>query len=169
MKKLWIICFFIAGMYSAKAQEIVKWKIDNLDQYIRESDGILVINFWATFCKPCVAEIPGFIATVAQHKDNVKLLLVSVDMQNAYPQKLKDFIAAKKWKGQFIWLNETNADHFCPHIDASWSGSIPATLVVNQARGIRVFHEGEMTVKELEAAIQKAKGPSQAPDELKAL
>lgn len=168
MKKPWIIAILCLAFSTVQAQEISKWKIENLDQYIRESEGILVINFWATFCKPCVAEIPGFIATVAKQKEKVKLLLVSLDMRNAYPQKLKNFLTEKKWKGQFIWLDETNADHFCPHIDARWSGSIPATLVVNEAKGIRIFHEGEMTVKELEAAIQQAVGPTQAPDELRA-
>ena len=164
MKKPWIIAILCLAFSTVQAQEISKWKIENLDQYIRESEGILVINFWATFCKPCVAEIPGFIATVAKQKEKVRLLLVSLDMRNAYPQKLKNFLTEKKWKGQFIWLDETNADHFCPMIDSSWSGAIPATVVINKARGYKKFWEGELREEVLNkeiihiAALQKQNG-----------
>ena len=64
---------------------------------------------------------------------------------------------AKKhnFKTNIVWLQETDADYFCPKIDTTWSGSIPATLFVNTKTGYRKFFEGEMTVVEFEGLLKE--------------
>ncbi|MEJ7675340.1 MAG: TlpA disulfide reductase family protein [Chitinophagaceae bacterium] len=123
-----------------KAQSIPVWKVSGLNKYIAASDSILVINFWATFCKPCNEEIPYFETIVNKYKkQKVKLLLVSLDMKDQYPHKLKAFAKKNKYSSQIVWLNEINADYFCPAVDSTWSGGIPATLIVNTSTGYRKF------------------------------
>lgn len=140
------------------AQEIPSWKITRLEEYIRSAkEPVLVINFWATFCKPCVAEIPNFISVTEQKgSDSVRLLLVSLDLPSSYPGKISSFAGKQGWKVSLAWLNETNADYFCPRIDPSWSGSIPATLFVNTRTGYRHFVEEEIDARRLEQELGKA-------------
>lgn len=122
-----------------------------------KSDSVLVINFWATFCKPCIEEIPYFESIVKkyQHK-KVKLLLVSLDLKDEYPKNIKSFVIKNKYSSQVVWLNETNADYFCPKVDKDWSGGIPATLLINRKTGYRKFFEDELKPEEFERELKKA-------------
>jgi thiol-disulfide isomerase/thioredoxin len=159
MKKLLLALSFITFSIAANSQTIKKWKITDVEKYIATSkDSVLVINFWATFCKPCVAEIPSFIKVTSQYKDKgVKLLLVSLDLPAFYPAKIQTFAKAHDFTPQIVWLDETNADYFCPKIDPKWSGSIPATLIINKKTGYRKFFEEEMEegkfLEELKSAL----------------
>ena len=130
-----------------------KVKITDLEKIIAESKGPLIINFWATFCKPCMEEIPHFQKLQAKYeKDGLKLLFVSLDMQDDYPKKVNSFI--KKNKMASAWLDETNADYFCPKIDQAWSGAIPATLFIDNNRHYRKFIEESLTEEVLEKQIR---------------
>lgn len=157
MKRLLISAFLIIAASAGKSQEIKKWKITDVENYISSSKGeILVINFWATFCKPCVAEIPSFIKTVEKYKDQeVKLILISLDLPSYYPSKISDFVKKNKYRTSIAWLDETNADYFCPKIDRAWSGSIPATLFLNTKTGYRKFAEEEMDQGTFETILKQ--------------
>lgn len=147
----------LTGVMPAQAQTIPSWKVTKLEDYISTSDSVLVINFWATFCKPCIAEIPYFESTVKKYKDQkVKLMLVSLDLKDQYPAKIKAFAKKNKYSSQIVWLNETNADYFCPKVDKAWSGGIPATLIINPKTGYRKFFEEELAHKEFETELKMA-------------
>jgi thiol-disulfide isomerase/thioredoxin len=158
MKKYFLVgtvLLFATGCFS---QEIKKIKITDLEQTIKESKTPMIISFWATFCIPCVEEIPYFQESVAIHKkDNVKLLLVSLDLHEDYP-KIKSFAAKKKFTAPVVWLNETDADYFCPVVDSAWSGAIPATLFINNKTGYRKFYEGPVKEDKFEKEIMAILG-----------
>lgn len=143
---------------AANSQSIRKWKIEDVvKSYTKNNDTVYVVNFWATFCKPCIEEIPDFIRIVKKYeKQKVKLLLVSLDLPSYYPARIAAFAKKNRYDVSIAWLNETNADHFCPMIDKSWSGSIPSTIVVNNKTGYRKFVEGEMGADDFEAIIKNA-------------
>ncbi len=149
--------FFLFSPVYMHAQKIKAYKIAELENRISNSDSVLVINFWATWCAPCVEELPYFHSIVNKYKnDRVKLLLVSLDFKEAYPKKISAFANKKKYNAEIVWLNETNADEFCPGIDSSWSGSIPATLIINPRNNYHWFFEGKLTPDKLEEAIRHA-------------
>jgi len=133
-------------------QEAKKIKITELEKIISESKGPLILNFWATFCKPCMEEIPHFQKMQSKYeKDGLQILFVSLDLQDDYPKKVNAFI--KKRKMSTWWLDETNADYFCPKVDEKWSGAIPATLFVHQSKNYRKFQEEQLSEEELEKEI----------------
>ena len=145
-----ILMFLLAGMSNVFSQEIKKVKITDLEKTIAESKTPLIVNFWATFCKPCVAEIPYYQEEVKKHKDSVQLILVSLDLREYYPAKIKTFAAKMHFTAPIIWLDETNADYFCPKMDTSWSGAIPATLFINNKTGYRKFFEEQLSREKLQ-------------------
>jgi len=144
--------FSVIGM----GQSLKKMKIGEVDAYIKKSKHPVVVSFWATWCAPCVEEIPWLQEAVQNHKaDSVELILISLDYANFYPKKINEFVKEKKFKATFWWLNETNADLFCPVIDAKWDGSIPVTLLVNNKTGYRKFMNRQITDRQVEPEIQK--------------
>ncbi|MEO7522883.1 MAG: hypothetical protein ABIT58_02250, partial [Ferruginibacter sp.] len=71
MKGIITVFVFCSFVFCANSQNIQKWKITDVEKLMQvnaDSNAILVINFWATFCKPCVAEIPAFIRITEEFK-----------------------------------------------------------------------------------------------------
>ncbi len=148
---------------SVKAQTIPSWKItDVVNYYNQKTDSIYVINFWATWCKPCVAELPYLQRITKRYASKkVKLMLISLDIASFYPGKIKKIARRRGIKASIGWLNETDADYFCTMVDKKWSGSIPATVIVNAATGYKAFYEQQFMPEEFEAELKKAIGDGQ--------
>ena len=153
MNRIIFFCLIISCHLSSLAQEIKTMKIDELDAFIQSTTKPTIINFWATWCAPCVEEMPWFNKIVNQNK-NVELVFVSLDNISAYPGKIQSFVKAKKISATLIWLNETNAEVFCPIIDEDWAGSIPATLFINNSRNYRRFIEAQLSPTELRKQLR---------------
>ncbi len=157
MKVFCFVFFFIGINLIGYSQQIKKWKITDITNLMEKSDSVLVINFWATFCKPCVEEIPDLIKFTKKYsKQKVALYLVSLDLADYYPTRIKKFVTAKKYATNIAWLDESNADYFCPKISPDWSGSIPATLFINKKNGYSKFYEKKLTAAEIEKEIKLA-------------
>lgn len=146
--------------FTAISQPIPKLKMtDVVALFNQPNDTVYVVNFWATFCKPCVGEIPHFISITQKYAaQKVKLLLVSLDLKEDYPQKIRAFAQRFHFNTNIAWLNETNADIFCPMIDPKWSGAIPATIFVNNKKGYKKFYEDELNAVDFEKALKAAIG-----------
>ena len=149
MIKVFSILFLFFLCSNVDGQNVKKVKIDALESYINSSDHPLVISFWATWCTPCLHEIPWLQDAVEKQREkNVEYLLVSLDFTEAYPKKIVHFIKQRNFNATFFWLDETNADHFCPKIDEKWSGGIPANLFVNNKTNYRKFIGRQLTERQ---------------------
>ena len=155
---------FAAALAPALAQPAIrKIKITDLERTIAQSDHPLIINFWATFCGPCCKEIPYFQSTVAQYKDQrVELILVSLDLPDDYPAKIAAFAKERGFTGPIVWLDETNADYFCPKVDPQWTGGIPCSLFINNKTHYRRFFDRQLTERQVEPEIREMLAPSTA-------
>lgn len=159
MKNIPLIVFLVLLTSSAFSQNIRKVKITEVEEYIKNSDHPLVVNCWATWCAPCIEEIPYFMQTVKKYSDQkVELLLVSLDFTSSYPTKIQELVKRKNFEATFFWLNETNADYFCPKIDPKWDGTLPSTLFVNNNTGYRQFFGRPMTDRQVELEVKKLVG-----------
>ncbi len=155
MNKLFFTLFAILSLQTADAQEIPKWKLADLKNAIANAEQPTIINFWATWCKPCIEEMP-YLQELAKQYENqgVKLILVSLDMLEYYPGKLKALAKKHKITAPVVFLDETDADLFCPAVDKEWSGAIPASLFINNKTGYRKFHESQLSKESLETEIR---------------
>src|ERR1043165_9875152 len=93
--KIFLAITFLLLHLAAYSQQVKSVKITELEKTIKESKTPLIVNFWATFCKPCIEEIPYFQELAK--KNGVKLLLVSLDLEDFYPGKIKSFIVKNKY------------------------------------------------------------------------
>ena len=159
MKKSILVVLLIALTQFLSAQKVKSVKIEELAAYIQKADHPLVVNFWATWCVPCVHELPYFHSGVKKYAaQKIELVLVSLDFATDYPKKVDAFLKNNKYEGRFYWLDETNADHFCPQIDKKWDGAIPASLFLNPKTGYRSFFGRQLTEAQLEIELKKLAG-----------
>jgi thiol-disulfide isomerase/thioredoxin len=132
-----------------------EWLQERMNQM---SDTTYVINFWATWCKPCVEELPLFNGAFDLFAgQNVTILLISNDSKKIRDTKLADFMKEKGIRPQVLWMNESNPDDWINIVNPNWSGAIPYTLVMNKQHNFMWFKEGETTFEELQQKIQEAK------------
>lgn len=118
------------------------------------NDTTYVVNFWATWCKPCVAELPYFEQLYKKYKNrNVRLILVSLDFEKGLEQKLLPFIEKNELEGEVIVLQQKGMNDWIDKIDSTWSGSLPATIIYNQEK--RRFYEKSFHYEDLEAALKE--------------
>ena len=120
----------------------------------KEDDKVHVVNFWATWCAPCVKELPYF-ETINEKYDNdkVEVILVSLDFPKHYETKLRPFIKAQDLKSEVVALDDVDQNMWIPDINENWSGAIPATIIYNKDK--RKFYEGSFTYEELENEIKQ--------------
>ena len=155
MKKLTVILVLFL-FYNLHAQQI-KFVDGSWIEKIKAktTDTIYVINFWATWCKPCVEEIPAFEKINSVYRDRkVKVLLVNSDFKKQIETKLKPFIASHRLTSKIFFMNESNPNNWIDEVDKNWSGAIPATLIICGKKNTIHFHEGETTFEELEKIIK---------------
>ena len=97
-------------------------------------DKTYVINFWATWCAPCVKELPYFEEVNKQSKDkNIEVILVSLDFPSQIESKLKPYLKKNKIKSKVILLDDSKINTWVPKVSERWDGGIPATLIVNSS------------------------------------
>lgn len=140
----------------ASAQEVEVIKYPQLEKLIKQKDKkVKVINFWATWCAPCIKELPHFEALQkAYPTEELEVFLISFDDVEKLDSKVKPFIRKRKINSTVKLLDETDYNAFIDKVDPRWSGAIPATLII-AANGKRKFVEGELTREELDKLIQE--------------
>lgn len=129
------------------------YTFDEFQPLLHIDDGnVYVVNFWATWCKPCIKELPYFESVAEQYAaQNVKVLLVSIDFPKLLEKQVIPFIEKNAIKSPVVLLDDTGANEWIPKVDVNWSGAIPATLIYKG--GERKFFEQSFTLEELEQEL----------------
>ena len=118
------------------------------------SDTVTVLNFWATWCKPCITELPYFEELNKNYSsDKLKLVLVSLDFKREFESRLKMYVAKNNIHAKVLLLDEPDYNSWIDKVDSSWSGAIPATIVISKNK--KIFFEKEFkSYAELENSIK---------------
>ncbi|MBM4177877.1 MAG: TlpA family protein disulfide reductase [Ignavibacteria bacterium] len=138
-------------LYLALGPHVEEVRLSQLQQRLHAGrDTAYVVNFWATWCKPCVEELPAFDKLSRTYKDQpVKVILVSLDNPAEREAKVVPFLTRRGYEYcDAVVLNEPKPHLWIDRVDQSWSGSIPATLFIKDGR--RLFGEFQFSAELLE-------------------
>lgn len=152
-----IVCCLAWMSSSAWAQSVGVVKFDAVRKLLnRPTDTTYVVNFWATWCKPCVSELPHFERLYAETRSKkVKIVLISLDFVSDLQAKVTPFVQKRQMKNTVWLLNETDYNLFIEQVDRTWTGVIPATLIFNNARRKRKFLEKELSYEVLAQELRE--------------
>ena len=129
------------------------YEFNGFSPLLEQKDGrTYVINFWATWCKPCVEEIPHFIKLADELKEqDVEFLFVSLDFRKNLEKSVINFVKDNGMQGRTVLLHDPDANSWIDRVDPSWTGAIPATLVMKSAD--KKFYEEKLSYDELKSVI----------------
>ncbi len=139
-----------------EGQQLTQIRVPELEKILSAGDDKLyVINFWATWCPPCVKELPHFQKVAKEFdKNEVSFLLVSIDFPSQIESHLKPFLKQNKVALDVAIMMETDQNKWIDKVDPSWQGNIPATLMINNIRNSRKFYAGDLDEAELRNMIK---------------
>ncbi len=110
----------------------------------QQKEEVLLVNFWATWCKPCVEELPYFQEVHdSLGGSGLKVILVSLDFPDKLESQVIPFVRDKGVEPQVILLDDPHENDWIPRVDSTWSGAIPATLFLKDEK--RKFFERSFT------------------------
>ena len=134
--------------------EVGVYSFDEFSPFLNApNDSIYVINFWATWCGPCVKELPYFEQLQENYKaKNVRVILVSLDFLNKIESKLIPFMQKEKLKSEVVVLDQKGINDWIVKIDSTWEGALPATLIYRRQQ--RVFNAKSYDYEELETELK---------------
>ncbi|WP_300488203.1 TlpA family protein disulfide reductase [Flavobacterium sp.] len=141
-------------VYEKDGIKVASYDFNAFEPFLKkDNDTTYVVNFWATWCVPCVAELPHFEKLNATYKDQkVKVLLVSLDMPQKVESNLLPFVKKKNMQSEVIYLNDPDANAWISKVDTAWSGAIPATVIYKGNK--RKFFEQSFTYEALEKELK---------------
>jgi thiol-disulfide isomerase/thioredoxin len=142
-----LICGLYISVFQAfsQSEKVKAIRFEDLQKEINHvTDTTLVIHFWATWCKPCIEELPNYEKLSQEYaKKKIRFLMVSMDFAKDLKDKVEPFIAKNNINSEVVLLDEPDYNAWIDEIDKEWSGTIPATLMINLTMRKRIFFEGQ--------------------------
>nr|WP_321236091.1 TlpA disulfide reductase family protein [uncultured Psychroserpens sp.] len=138
------------------SEDLKVFDFEELQTYLSHKDNnkTYVVNFWATWCAPCVKELPYFEQLNANYiSKDVEVILVSLDFPKQIDTKLKPFLKKKTLKSEVIVLDDVDSNTWIPKVDENWTGAIPATIIYNKNK--KEFYERSFNYQELETELKR--------------
>ena len=163
MKKCLLILSHLFIVFIVLSQDNHRLKVysfNDLEPRLHlKNDTTYLINFWATWCRPCVDELP-VIEEIAEryNRQKFKVLLVSLDFPSQIDSRLRPFIQKQNIQSEVVILDDPDSNEWIDKVSGQWSGAIPASLIYNSED--RLFYESSFDYKTLDSIINvKIKNP----------
>ena len=171
MKKYFIILLLIAPFHSSQAlsfsdfvdsvKQLMPWheSVQSLNFELMDTNGkiftekntkgkYLVINFWASWCTPCLKEIPAFVEFYKENSDHVEIL--GLDFEPVNLEVIDQFVERFSINYPIILYTHINDSQYTKFGEIV---GMPTTLIYNPEGELLQTFMGEITVEDLNKYI----------------
>ncbi len=139
-----------------KTPEVTLATAEEIAQRLEAEKGkVVVVNFWATWCPPCVKEMPELVAFYEAHAgEELTFLSYTVDHPSTIGEAVMPFIEDQGLPFPVYVVNEPNPDPLMALLGGEFNGAVPATFVYNpEGEQVKAWFE-ETTAEALWAAAE---------------
>lgn len=156
---LWIGLFIFLSFGSSEAEPIEVKKIGetDLESILASYKGqVLLVNIWATWCKPCREEFPDLVRLQDFYKGKaVQIIAVSADYPDEIDSKILPFL--EKFKINFpVYVQDfPRQEDFINYLNREWNGALPATFIYDKEGRQQVFFIGKKDFESFKKEIEK--------------
>lgn len=136
------------------SEELIPLDAVGLDSIIKEQNNIVLINFWATWCRPCLEEIPILMKLERELKESgFKLVSISLDEPESADILVNPFI--QKWFPDFSsYLSvERDMDSMVSVVDTAWNEILPTSYLLNKNGTVVHRIQGSYSLEEFSTMI----------------
>jgi thiol-disulfide isomerase/thioredoxin len=150
-----LLLFFLATCQASSGQKLDYIKVPELEKILKNPENkLFVVNLWATWCPPCVRELPDFEKVAKFYSvSRVQFIMISLDFPSQVEKQLIPFLKKNNISLDVSLMTDVDYNSWINKVDSSWQGDIPATLIFNNSQKIRHFHSGELSEKDLRKLI----------------
>lgn len=171
---VWALLFALAGCGTPAPDRAVTPRVSPADSELSAAGGLLdithseilllaraqhgkkaaLVNVWATWCAPCVAEMPHLVALKNRYPDDLELILVSADFdeqRSAAAAFLRELGAPEG-----MYFKAENDQEFIGGMPGGWTGALPAVWIFPKSGGDAIFWEGARQPEEIADAAARA-------------
>jgi cytochrome c biogenesis protein CcmG/thiol:disulfide interchange protein DsbE len=153
------VVVLVAGLFvtscggeAAPSKAAPDWSLPDLaGKTVKLSDfkgKVVILNFWATWCPPCLAELPDFIAIQKEYQDK-GVVVIGLSVDSIQPSQVAAFVKQKGINYPVVMCTEEVAEAYAP------DGIIPATFIVDQGGKVVASHSGMVTNDYLEGYLKQ--------------
>lgn len=130
--------------------------VDDIAAFLDDNAGkVLVINFWATWCAPCVHEMPELAAFYDAYKDRgVAFLSLSSDSLEDYESKLVPFVEERDLPFHVYAIANADPDELDAVLNVGMDFALPTTFVFDRDRKIAQKWMRNITRADLERVVE---------------
>lgn len=159
MKKLlFVLSLFLITALSSSQNVVTIKSIDEYKALLDSSKGkVTLVNFWATWCPPCVKEFPELVKLYKDYKDKeFNLFFISLDDKTEYESKLIPFLKKQGVDFTAYFGDFSKPEELMGYVDKSWQGEIPYTGIYNKEGKLVKTFLGSQKYEQFEKEILKA-------------
>lgn len=148
-----IFLIIVLSGLKLSAQSLTLAGTDKLKSLFKSDSTLVIVNAWATWCKPCMEEMPMFAKADSVYKNRVSFRFISFDFLKD-TARVKRTITGRQIPGEHYISAETDMNVLINRLDSSWGGSLPATWFCCNGRCV-AFYESFEHFEQLEGYIKQ--------------
>ena len=149
----------VPGTESGAVIEVIPTRYEPLlEKFKAHPDQLVLVNFWATWCKPCVQDLPNFRKVIHEYKEQGKALhfiMVTLDTKDNLASSVLPFLKKNDYRAEHYLLDDNGRmNEWIPKINKEWEGEIPATALYKNGEQV-VFKAGQLSEEALRQLLQQ--------------
>ena len=151
-----LACLILAGLTHGQDIKPIS-KTDDIKSIMDANKGkVVLLNFWATWCKPCVKEFPDLVKLQNNYKDKgFVLVFISADMPEEIKSKVTPFLNQEKVDFTTYYIGSDKPEDIINYVDKDWQGAIPSTYIYDKEGNVKTSILGTKSYEQFESEITK--------------